>query len=437
MSQPPVITINGNTNLCAGESTTLTATGGVSYMWSNGSTADTLVATTAGNWQVIGYNADGCSNMASVTVNVWQPASSDLYITAFDSCYMWFGTPRCESGNYTYTLQTIHGCDSVITLHLTLEDAITTEFNATSCDSYTWNGATYTVSGNYTQSFTAVNGNDSIVTLHLTVNNPVHTAVTAESCDSYEWNGQTYTVSGDYTHEHLDANGCTQVDTLHLTVNDTLHIEFADSTCTAYVWNGQTYTASGDYTQTFAAANGCDSVVTLHLTIVPAITPVISVTGSLAACGDGSATLTVPGLYNSFAWSTGSTDPAITVSEAGFYWVTATDVYGCEGVSEMVQVGSSVQIEETPAICMVGVEDQHNLVVWEPLADTDVAEYRLYRENGQANIFEPLAVIPAGSGNAYADTTAAPAPRRTKCPASMTMPPRRPGAGKPLRWLPK
>ena len=509
VSQPPVITINGNTNLCAGESTTLTATGGVSYMWSNGSTDSAIAVNTAGNWQVIGYNDNNCSNMASVTVNVWQPASSDLYITAFDSCYMWFGTPRCESGNYTYTLQTIHGCDSVITLHLTLEDAITTEFNATSCDSYTWNGATYTVSGNYTQSFTAVNGNDSIVTLHLTVNNPVHTAVTAESCGSYEWNGQTYTVSGDYTHEHLDANGCTQVDTLHLTifnpvhtavtaescgsyewngqtytvsgdythehldangctqvdtlhltifnpvhtavtaescgsyewngqtytvsgdythehldangctqvdtlhltVNDTLHIEFADSTCTAYVWNGQTYTASGDYTQTFAAANGCDSVVTLHLTIVPAITPVISVTGSLAACGDGSATLTVPGLYNSFAWSTGSTDPAITVSEAGFYWVTATDVYGCEGVSEMVQVGSSVQIEETPAICMVGVEDQHNLVVWEPLADTDVAEYRLYRENGQANIFEPLAVIPAGSGNAYADTTADPSVR--------------------------
>ena len=509
VSQPPVITISGNTNLCTGESTTLTATGGVSYMWSNGSTDSAITVNTAGNWQVIGYNENNCSNMASVTVNVWQPAATDLYITSFDSCYTWFGTPRCESGDYTHTLQTIHGCDSVITLHLTLEDAIVTEFSATACDSYTWNGATYSQSGNYTQSFTAVNGNDSIVTLHLTVNNPVHTAVTAESCGSYEWNGQTYTVSGDYTHEHLDANGCTQVDTLHLTifnpvhtavtaescgsyewngqtytvsgdythehldangctqvdtlhltifnpvhtavtaescgsyewngqtytvsgdythehldangctqvdtlhltVNDTQHIEFADSTCTAYVWNGQTYTASGDYTQTFAAANGCDSVVTLHLTIVPAITPVISVTGSLAACGDGSATLTVPGLYNSFAWSTGSTDPAITVSEAGFYWVTATDVYGCEGVSEMVQVGGSVQIEETPAICMVGVEDQHNLVVWEPLADSDVAEYRLYRENGQANIFEPLAVIPAGSGNAYADTTADPSVR--------------------------
>jgi len=509
VSQPPVITVSGNTDICAGESTSLTANGGVSYMWSNGSTADTLVATTAGNWQVIGYNADGCSNMASVTVNVWQPASSDLYITAFDSCYMWFGTPRCESGNYTYTLQTIHGCDSVITLHLTLEDAITTEFNATSCDSYTWNGATYTVSGNYTQSFTAVNGNDSIVTLHLTINNsvvelvnvtvcdsyewngqtytsssdytqtftaangcdsvvtlhltvnssvtefveatacdsymwndssytvsgdytktftaangcdstvtlhltinhPVYTAITAESCGSYYWNGQTYTESGDYTYEHLDANGCTQVDTLHLTVNDTKHVEFADSTCTAYTWNGQTYASSGDYTQTFTAANGCDSLVTLHLTIVPTIMPVISVTGSLTACDNGSATLSVPGNYGNFVWSTGALTPTITVSEAGYYWVSATDAYGCEGVSEMVQLGGSTQIDETPAICMVDVEDNHNLLIWEELSDPDVASYHIYRENNQANVFEPLAVIPAGSVNAFADSTADPSVR--------------------------
>ena len=460
VSQPPVITVSGNTDICAGESTTLTANGGVSYMWSNGSTADTLVATTAGTWQVIGYNADGCSNMASVTVNLWQPASTNLYITSFDSCYMWFGTPRCESGDYTHTLQTIHGCDSVIILHLTLEDAITTEFSATSCDSYTWNWATYTVSGNYTQSFTAFNGNDSIVTLHLTINNPVHTAFTAESCGAYDWNGQTYTVSGDYTYEHLDANGCTQVDTLHLTifnpvhtaitagscgsyvwngqtytesgdytyehldangctqvdtlhltVNDTKHVEFADSTCTAYTWNGQTYASSGDYTQTFTAANGCDSVVTLHLTIVPTITPAIAVTGSLTACDNGSATLSVLGNYSNFVWSTGAITPTITVSEAGYYWVTATDAFGCEGVSEMVQLGGSTQIDETPAICMVGVDNDHNLVVWEPLTDPDVSEYRIYREDGQANIFEPLAVIPASNSNAYVDTTADPSVR--------------------------
>ena len=509
VSQPPVITISGNTDICAGESTTLTANGGVSYMWSNGSTADTLVATTAGTWQVIGYNVDGCSNMASVTVNLWQPATTNLYITSFDSCYMWFGTPRCESGDYTHTLQTIHGCDSVIILHLTLEDAITTEFSATSCDSYTWNGITYSQSGNYTQNFTAVNGNDSIVTLHLTINYSVSEVVEVTACDSYEWNGQTYTssgnytqtliaanecdsvvtlnltvnssvsevveatacdsylwndsnytvsgdyiqiftaangcdsvvtlhltinhpvaefvettvcdsyewngqsyvTSGDYTQTFTAANGCDSVVTLHLIVNDTKHVEFADSTCTTYTWNGQSYAQSGDYTQNFTAANGCDSVVTLHLTIVPTITPVIAVNGSLTACGNGSATLTVPGNYSNFVWSTGAVSSALTVNEAGYYWVTATDVYGCEGVSEMVQLGGSVQIDETPAICMVGVDNDHNLVVWEPLTDPDVSEYRIYREDGQANIFEPLAVIPASNSNAYVDATADPSVR--------------------------
>ena len=509
VSQPPVITISGNTDICAGESTTLTANDGVNYMWSNGSTADTLVATTGGTWQVIGYNADGCSNMASVTVNLWQPATTNLYITSFDSCYMWFGTPRCESGDYTHTLQTIHGCDSVIILHLTLEDAITTEFSATSCDSYTWNGITYSQSGNYTQNFTAVNGNDSIVTLHLTINYSVSEVVEVTACDSYEWNGQTYTssgnytqtfiaanecdsvvtlnltvnpsvsevveatacdsylwndsnytvsgdyiqiftaangcdsvvtlhltinhpvaefvettvcdsyewngqsyvTSGDYTQTFTAANGCDSVVTLHLIVNDTKHVEFADSTCTTYTWNGQSYAQSGDYTQNFTAANGCDSVVTLHLTIVPTITPVIAVNGSLTACGNGSATLTVPGNYSNFVWSTGAVSSALTVNEAGYYWVTATDVYGCEGVSEMVQLGGSVQIDETPAICMVGVDNDHNLVVWEPLTDPDVSEYRIYREDGQANIFEPLAVIPASNSNAYVDATADPSVR--------------------------
>ena len=309
VSQPPVITINGNTNLCAGESTTLTATGGVSYMWSNGSTDSAIAVNTAGNWQVIGYNDNNCSNMASVTVNVWQPASSDLYITAFDSCYMWFGTPRCESGNYTYTLQTIHGCDSVITLHLTLEDAITTEFNATSCDSYTWNGATYTVSGNYTQSFTAVNGNDSIVTLHLTVNNPVHTAFTAESCGAYDWNGQTYTVSGDYTYEHLDANGCTQVDTLHLTIFNPMHTAVTVESCGAYDWNGLTYTVSGDYTYEHLDANGCTQVDTLHLTIFNPVHTAVTAEN----CG-----------Y--YDWN------GQTYTESGDYTQTLTAANGCDSV---------------------------------------------------------------------------------------------------------
>ena len=373
---------------------------------------------------------------------------TDAMVTWDTGCgmYIWNGDTLTQSGTYEHYFTNTVGCDSVETLILCMRPSVYEDITDTAYDSYTFNGVAYYESGIYTQSLdvdvviepdemyfddnsgiwwwydeewgegwseseTVTLSGCKIVTLNLTINCINYSDLYEEFCDSYVWNDSVYTTSGDYTQTFTAANGCDSVVTLHLTVNGTKHVEFADSTCTAYVWNGQTYTATGDYTQTFTAANGCDSVVTLHLTIVPSITPAISITGSLTACDSGSATLTVPGNYHNFVWSTGAVNSTVTVSEPGFYWVTATDVYGCEGVSEMVQIGGSVQIGETPAICMVGVENDHNLLVWETLADPDVVSYRIYRENSQANVFEPMVTMPANGTNAYEDTTANPSVR--------------------------
>ena len=120
VSQLPVITITGETDICAGESTTLTANGGETYLWSNGNTDAALTVSTAGTYQVIGYNEAGCNAMASATVNVWQPATTEFSIECPDTCYTWNGESYCQSGDYTQTLQTDHGCDSIVTLHLTI-----------------------------------------------------------------------------------------------------------------------------------------------------------------------------------------------------------------------------------------------------------------------------------------------------------------------------
>jgi len=120
VSQLPVITISGETDICAGESTTLTANGGTTYLWSNGTTDATLTVSNAGTYQVIGYNEAGCNAMASATVNVWQPASSEFSIECSDSCYTWNDQSYCTSGDYTQTFTAANGCDSVVTLHLTI-----------------------------------------------------------------------------------------------------------------------------------------------------------------------------------------------------------------------------------------------------------------------------------------------------------------------------
>ena len=124
VSQLPVITISGEADFCAGGSTTLTANGGTSYLWSDGTTDASITVNTAGTYQVIGYNTAGCNSMESVTVNQWQPASSEFTITTNENCYEWNGQSYCQTGDYTQTLQTIHGCDSIVTLHLTIETGI-------------------------------------------------------------------------------------------------------------------------------------------------------------------------------------------------------------------------------------------------------------------------------------------------------------------------
>ena len=91
----------------------------------------------------------------------------------------------------------------------------------THCGSYTWqNGMTYLSSGIYYDTLTNVMGCDSIVTLHLTVNYPVAELVEATACDSYQWYDSSYTESDDYTLIFTAINGCDSVVTLHLTISE-------------------------------------------------------------------------------------------------------------------------------------------------------------------------------------------------------------------------
>ena len=90
---------------------------------------------------------------------------------------------------------------------------------ATACDSYTWNGSTYTASGEYVQTFTGANGCDSVVTLDLTINYSATSDFEVSTTDScYEWNNVNYCESGDYTQTLQTTAGCDSVVTLHLTI---------------------------------------------------------------------------------------------------------------------------------------------------------------------------------------------------------------------------
>ncbi|MBO7489406.1 MAG: thiol protease/hemagglutinin PrtT [Bacteroidales bacterium] len=238
---------------------------------------DTIVACESYTWNGNIYTSsvvvtntfhllNDCDSIVTLHLTINNPVHTATTETACES-YLWNGELKSESGEYTYAHIDANGCTQVDTLHLTINNPAHTATTEMACESYTWNETVYYVSGDYTYNHTDANGCTQVDTLHLTISNPVHTATTDTACETYTWNGTVFTVSGDYTYSHTDANGCTQVDTLHLTVN---YGTTGDTVVTAtdyYIWNNYQYNSNGDYVQYYQSAIGCDSIVTLHLTI--------------------------------------------------------------------------------------------------------------------------------------------------------------------------
>jgi hypothetical protein len=146
---------------------------------------------------------------------------------------------------------------------LTVNYGDTVDVYETACDDYIWNGIVYTQSGTYCQNFTTIHGCDSLVYLHLTVNKSVSVEYSEVACDYYVWYGKKYTSSGTYTHTLTTANGCDSTEILHLTVYTPERVVKTIYVCEGdnhEEW-GKTYSQPGIYRDTIHNVIGCDSLV--------------------------------------------------------------------------------------------------------------------------------------------------------------------------------
>jgi hypothetical protein len=238
------------------------------YTW-NG-----VVFTAAGTQNVTLQTVNGCDSVVAMTLTV-NPTYSTLLTEAIcqGETYNFFGQALTAAGTYNHTLQASTGCDSIIILNLTVNPTYAVTDAATICESelpYTWNGVEFTAAGTQNVTLTAATGCDSVVTMTLTVNPTYAVTDEASICESelpYTWNGVEFTAAGTQNVTLTAANGCDSVVTMTLTVNLSAVSEFTIETPdSCYEWNDVLYCESGDYTQTLTTVAGCDSVVTLHLT---------------------------------------------------------------------------------------------------------------------------------------------------------------------------
>ena len=211
-------------------------------------------------------NAAGCDSTVTLNLTIKHSTSVMETVTACDS-YTWHGTTYTEGGNGvgTYSTPNAVGCDSTVTLNLTLKHSSTGDTTVTACDQYTWGGVTYTTSGDVTLGTNMRNaaGCDSTLVLHLTVTPSYSDTVSAVACDS--WQG--YTADTTLVERYTTVAGCDSIRTILVTINHSVETTIVDSAAGEYTWNGEVYGESGTYTWTGSTEEGCDSTVTLVLTI--------------------------------------------------------------------------------------------------------------------------------------------------------------------------
>ncbi|MDB0006975.1 T9SS type A sorting domain-containing protein, partial [Flavobacteriales bacterium] len=325
---------------------------------------DSITYTESGIYTNSYTNSYGCDSTHTLVLTVDETTYGVDEIIACDE-FTWIdGLTYTESTDSAmFTLTNAEGCDSIITLNLTILESTSSLSVVTECYSYSWNDSTYTQSGTYIFETTGQNGCDSIATLELTINNSTSGVDVQESCDDFTWiDGITYTESTDSaTFVLINSVGCDSTVTLDLTIN------YSDSTfesftaCDSYLWNGINCIASGMYYYTTSNSLGCDSIVTLDLTIINSSSSVADV----IACDSyfwNNELYTESGTYTVNTYNVGGCDSTATLNltingpststdyvstceayqwngevyfESGTYTYNSIDIYGCDSIATL------------------------------------------------------------------------------------------------------
>jgi gliding motility-associated-like protein len=378
----PVITAEGSSTFCDGDSVLLTSSEGSSWLWSNGKTTRTITVKTGGNYNVRITDANGCVSPASDTmvVNV-NPLPPKPVITAGGP------TTFCEG-------------DSVL---LTSSDA----------PIYTWsNGEStrdiyITESGSYTLNVTDANGctsPESDPVNITTIAGPAKPVVTVtgntEFCEgdnailtssdgeSYIWsNGETtkaITVdsAGSYHVRIQDSYGCYSLPSDNVIIQvyslpekpvitgdseycagETATL-LSESPAYSCIWsNGDTSATievtAGNYSLIVLNEYKCQSVQSDPFTVTEnPLPPKPVISGSTSYC-EGDFTELTSSNGNSYLWSNGAITQTISVTQ-GEYYVRIEDNKGCSSINSDTLTVTELPSPEKPVITANGP-----VIIWE------------------------------------------------------------------------
>ena len=362
------INLGNDTTFCDGQTLTLDAgsfPGGATYLWQDGSTAQTFLVDTSGTYYVFVTDTAGCTGIDSISITV-NPNVTPTFIAV---------SPICSGGSLsalpttsnnsitgtwspaldnttttTYTFTPTAGlCAITTTMTITVNPNITPAFTAVSpiCSGATLaalpttsnNGITGTWSPGINNTattiytFTPSVGQCAITTtITITVNPIVTTNLSNETVcqgDSVLIFGNYQTVAGNYYDTLIASTGCDSILVKQLIVNPIYNQNLGIVTICqgdSALILGNYQTVAGTYFDTLTSINGCDSIVSQTLNVSPSHN--VNLNNDTAFCAGNSLLLDAGVGASSYQWINGVGFPynqqTFSVSSTGTYYVVTT-----------------------------------------------------------------------------------------------------------------
>jgi hypothetical protein len=302
--------------------------------------------TTTGTYYDTLRNKVGCDSALTINLTVYYKALRTIAVKTCDRYRSPSGKRTWTvSGKYTDTIATKNGCDSILTINLTVVKSSSASISITECEKYRSPSKKYlwTSSGTYLDTLLNKSGCDSVITVNLTVNYNSSTLLDIDACERYRSPSGKYlwTISGAYNDTLVNKTGCDSFITVDLKLHPKTSSNQFKSVCVRmlspskkYVW-----TKSGKYNDTIPNRWGCDSVLTFNLTVNEVDVTVTKNEPTLTATVFG-ATYQWLDCNNKYASIPGATGQVFTAKSIGNYAVkitenSCTDTSACYSISKV------------------------------------------------------------------------------------------------------
>lgn len=389
------------------------------YLWSNGSTSNTITALGQGTYTVVVTDADNLQVTASTTI------TSPAMLNVYSSCY---AHVSCYGGSDGVAMVAITGGTAPYT--------------------YLWNNGQTTanvphlMAGTYTVTALDANGCSASASVLVTQPSPLHVSLspvngTCTSANSgsissvvsggtlpysYSWsNGATSSnisglPAGTYSLMVTDANHCNVSATAVVTTSGQLNLSLSAANVSCYGGNNGGITSTitgasgpymynwsngagsanlsnltaGTYSLTVTSSSGCSATASVNVTEPQTALNLLLTPGNVSCYGgnDGSINTTVSGgtAPYSYVWSNAASTQNISQLSAGLYKVTVYDASGCS-VTGSATLTQSSPISDfsftTPAICDSSATGSAFIIAY-----GGTFPYTYHWNNGGSDIFE-------------------------------------------------